>query len=78
MEHLCPFCNKTYANKRSLASHKSQFHKTTNKTSSNTSENNIPAYRKKSAEKDHTVVKSLRMKMKLLLNERNLNIPTMK
>ena len=51
MEHLCPFCNKTYANKRSLASHKSQFHKTLNKTSSNTSEDNIPAYREKISRK---------------------------
>ena len=70
MDHLCPFCGKTYANKRSLGSHKSKFHKTQNKTSSNTSEDNIPAYREKSAEKDRTVVKNLRMKMKLLLNEK--------
>ena len=47
MEHLCPFCNKTYANKRSLASHKSRFHKTLDKTSNNTSEDNIPAFREK-------------------------------
>ena len=51
MEHLCPFCNKTYATKRSLASHKSKFHKTTNKTLSNTSEDNIPAYREKISRK---------------------------
>ena len=52
MEYLCPFCNKTYANKRSLASHKSQFHKTLDKTSNNRkvllpnpiSEDTIPAY----------------------------------
>ena len=51
MEHLCPFCNKIYANKRSLASHKSQFHKTMNKTSNNTSEDNIPTYREKISRK---------------------------
>ena len=51
MEHLCTFCNKIYATKRSLASHKSKFHKTLNKTSSNTSEDNIPAYREKISRK---------------------------
>ena len=33
MTHLCYDCNKSYANKRSLASHKSKYHKTSDKTS---------------------------------------------
>ena len=49
MEYLCPFCNKTYANKRSLASHKSQFHKTLDNNRkvllpNPISEDTIPAY----------------------------------
>ena len=63
MEHLCPFCNKIYANKRSLASHKSQFHKKMNKSASNTSEDDIPAYREKSAENERTVVTILNIPM---------------
>ena len=51
MDHLCPFCGKTYANKRSLASHKSKFHKTLNKTSSNSSEDIIPTYKKQISRK---------------------------
>ena len=35
MEYVCSICNNSYANKRSLASHKSQFHKTQDKTSNN-------------------------------------------
>ena len=33
MTHFCYECNKSYANKRSLASHKSKYHKILDKTS---------------------------------------------
>ena len=78
MEHLCTFCNKIYATKRSLASHKSKFHKTLNKTSSNTSEDNIPAYRERINRKRTYSSEESEDENEAIVKRKNLNIPTMK
>ena len=77
MEH-CNICNREFSSKNSLRSHKSRYHKTSEKVSNPVIGNNISDFKEDNEKqgKDFVVMKifqnNLKMKVKLVLKEQNL------